>query len=277
MAMSLDDIKNFIEVSKTLNVTRASERVGITQPAMSYSLKRLEREVGGDLLIRLKRGVKLTKFGETFLSHAGKLHFEWLELEKLTTSDSGDIVGNYTLGAHPSVALYTFEHFIDKLYEKFPKITLNFTHGLSREMTEKVINWDIDFAIVVNPKKHPDLIIKEICKDKVMLFGVKGHAKRLITDLQIHQTHEVMKKMKKSKQHYDVHMNSENLEVVAKLASLGLGAGILPTRVAKKFKELKPLDKNVFFEDRVCLVYRPEKAQDKVGREIKDLISKVRI
>ena len=56
MSLALDDLKNFITVTETLNVTRASEILGMTQPALSYSLKRLEREFGTELFIRLKNG-----------------------------------------------------------------------------------------------------------------------------------------------------------------------------------------------------------------------------
>ena len=76
MSVVMDDIKYFVVVSDTLNVTRASEILGVTQPTLSYAIKRLETGLGGDLLIRLKSGVRLTKLGEEFLRRSDKIREE---------------------------------------------------------------------------------------------------------------------------------------------------------------------------------------------------------
>ncbi|MFM6928150.1 MAG: LysR family transcriptional regulator, partial [Bdellovibrio sp.] len=47
MSLIMDDIKYFLTISETLNVTRAAAIIGISQPALSYSMKRLENELGG--------------------------------------------------------------------------------------------------------------------------------------------------------------------------------------------------------------------------------------
>jgi DNA-binding transcriptional LysR family regulator len=89
MSIILDDIKSFITVSQTLNVTRASEIIGVSQPALSYSIKRLEAELGGELLIRLKNGVQLSKLGEEFLTRSRRLVYEWEQAQNLASPDSG--------------------------------------------------------------------------------------------------------------------------------------------------------------------------------------------
>ena len=277
MAINLDDIKYFLHVTETLNITRASERAGVTQPTMSYSIKRLEKEVGGDLLVRLKSGVQLTKFGEEFALRSRELALNWQQLENLVSGKDGEVTGKYSIGIHPSVALYTLEHFLPQLKVSYPKIDFSLIHGLSREITEKVIDWKVDFGIVVNPKKHPDLVIKELCKDKVMLYGDKENSDLLISDSNLMQTEAVLKKIDKSKHKFNRHLTSENLEVVARLVAIGHGVGILPTRVAMQYEGLKPIDKSLFFEDSVCLIYRPEKRKDMAGKKIIDYISKIKI
>ena len=180
MSLIMDDIKNFITISETLNITRASEIIGISQPALSYAVKRLERELGGDLLIRLKNGIQLTKLGEEFIKRSRRLVYEWEQAQNLATSEVGLIQGSYTFAIHPSVALYTLEYFIPEFQKEFANLDLNFIHGLSREMTEKVISWEADFGIVVNPIKHPDLVIIKLCTDEVTVFSNKKAPKKLI-------------------------------------------------------------------------------------------------
>lgn len=268
MGMNLDDIKYFQKICETKNITRASEILGITQPTLSYSLKRLESEVGDELIVRKKTGVELTKLGEEFLDRTHRLIFEWEKLHGLVTSDGADARGEYKIGAHPSVAQYSFGPLFTKIGKEFPLLDFTLVHGLSREITEKVINWELDFGIVVNPIKHPDLVIKELCKDVVTVFFRKGAAKRLIFDPDLHQSQSILKKMIKDNDFEMGQMTSSNLDVMAMLVEQKLGYAILPSRVAARVKDLIRLKNAPEFHDRICLVYRPEKMKSKIGKKM---------
>lgn len=277
MSLVLDDITNFIKVSETKNVTRASEILGMTQPALSYSIKRLERELGGDLLIRLKNGIELTKLGEEFLLRSRQLVFNWQEAQNLVHPDEEGFVGKYTFAIHPSVALYSLDKFIPALAKKFPKVHIDFIHGWSREMTEKVISWEADFGIVVNPIKHPDLVIKRLCTDVVTIFAKASPQKKLILDPSLVQSQYLLKKLKKSNLYFEEQMTTSNLEVASKLTSLGQGYGLLPTRVASHYPALKPIKDAPKFNDEICLVYRPEKHRNTLSKEIIKIVSQAKI
>lgn len=234
MSLIMDDVRYFLTVSETLNITKASQIIGLSQPALSYSIKRLENYFGGELLIRLKNGIQLTKLGEEFKQRAYRLLHEWEQAQNLTLSNSGLSQARYTIAIHPSVALYTLQRFMPKLQHEFPQLNINFIHGLSREMTEKVISWEADFGIVINPIQHPDLVINKLCQDEVTIFHGKNAQKKLIYDDNLAQSHYILKKIAK-KIYFDSVVNSANLEVVAKLTSLAFGYGILPTKVAEQY------------------------------------------
>lgn len=271
MSLMMDDIKYFIAVSETLNITRASQLIGISQPALSYAIKRLENRLGGDLLIRLKNGTQLTKLGEEFKHRAHRLLHEWEQAQNLAKPESGLIQGSYSLAIHPSVALYTLPCFMPALQNDFPGLGLKLIHGLSREMTEKVINWEADFGIVVNPIQHPDLVIRKLCNDEITVFHTENTQNKLIYDKDLAQSQYILKKIGK-KVRLDGVINSSNLEVVAKLTALGIGYGILPTRVASQYKQLKKQKNAPVFRDEICLVYRPEKQKNPVSEKIIKLI-----
>lgn len=267
MSIVLNDIKYFIIVSNTKNVTRASEIIGISQPALSYALKRLESELGGDLFIRLKNGIRLTKLGEEFKLRSHRLLNEWEQAQNLTNPDTGFIQARYSFAIHPSVAMFTLERFLPQLEEKFPELDFDFIHGLSREMTERVINWEADFGIVVNPTKHPDLVIKRLCTDEITIFHKEGAKNKLIYDQNLRQSQYIIQKIGK-KNRFNSSLSSANLEVVGKLTSLGLGHGILPSRVAAQYRGLKRLEGAPAFKDEICLTYRPEKHNNRVSKAI---------
>ena len=267
----MDDVKYFITASETLNITRASEIIGISQPALSYAIKRLENELGGQLLIRLKNGIQLTKLGEEFKVRSRRLVYEWEQAQNLANPETGLIQGSYTFAIHPSVALYALEFFIPKLQSDFLGLDFKFTHGLSREMTEKVISWEADFGIVVNPIKHPDLVIKKLYSDEVTIFYTKDAQDKLIYDQNLAQSQYILKKLGKKK-NFSGEINSGNLELVAKLTALGLGYGLLPVTIASQYTNLKRLSGSPVFKDEICLVYRPEKHNNTISKRIIEII-----
>ncbi|OMI40977.1 LysR family transcriptional regulator [Streptomyces sparsogenes] len=68
--MSLRQMEYLMAVVEEASFTHAAELLGVTQSALSHQIKALEREVGGPLLERLPRGVRLTPMGRAFLPHA---------------------------------------------------------------------------------------------------------------------------------------------------------------------------------------------------------------
>lgn len=271
MSLVMDDVKYFIKVSETLNITRASEIIGISQPAISYAIKRLENELGAQLFIRLKNGIQLTKLGEEFKVRSRRLLYEWEQAQNLANPETGLLQGSYSFTIHPSVALYALEFFIGKLQSEFPGLSFKFTHGLSREMTEKVISWEADFGIVVNPVRHPDLVIKRLYNDEVSIFYTKDTQDKLIYDQNLAQSQYILKKLGKKK-NFSGEIHSGNLELVAKLTALGLGHGILPTTIASQYTDLKKLNGSPVFKDEICLIYRPEKHNNSASKRIIEVI-----
>src|SRR5687768_5482046 len=71
--MELRHLRYFVTVAEELNVSRASARLRISQPAVSRQLRDLEEELGVELFLRGKAGLKLTPAGEAFLAHARDL------------------------------------------------------------------------------------------------------------------------------------------------------------------------------------------------------------
>ena len=87
MLPSASDLGFFIEVANTNNMSRAAERLGVTQPALSQGMKRLEHAFDQQLLLRGKGGVTLTKAGEKLALNARKLLEDWEKLRGIGKSN----------------------------------------------------------------------------------------------------------------------------------------------------------------------------------------------
>ena len=281
MNPNLSDIYYFREVAESANLSRAAERLGVTQPSLSVAMKRLEAAVGCDLLVRSKTGVVLTKNGETFLKQSRSLVKEWESLRDGIRAGEFEPRGEYTIGCHPSVGMYTLPVFLPSLLNKYPDLSVKLEHDHSRKIAERVIRFDLDFGIVVNPVKHPDLVIKELCVDLVR-FWVKPSIKAqvvksgvLICDPALNQSQKLMASLKKTNFEVKKVITSKSLELVSRLTEAGLGVGIIPTRVAdmQSNKKLKAMPGFPEFKDKICLVYRHEIRQHKASQKIIEAIS----
>jgi len=262
MGPNYSDLIYFSEVANTLNISRAAERLGITQPSLSLAIKRLESSIGTDLLIRSKSGVKLTKTGERFVQSSRELVLNWEKIKSNSLKKELKISGYYSLGCHISVAHYTLPYVLPQVMKKFTDLDLNLYHNLSRKVLEQIISFKIDIGLVVNPVKHPDLIINKVCSDKVQFWTHKNLNKSkssvLIYDPELIQSQTMIKKLKKHSINISQHIKTSNLEVIRSLIEKNVGIGILPNRVATHSTKnvLRPLDSYPFFNDEICLIYR---------------------
>lgn len=260
--ISQTDLKYFLELSRTLHLTRSAERLAVTQPTLSHSLKRLENEIGCDLFVRSKKGLKLTSAGERLKQSAGELLTRWDEIKSTAVSEVETEQGLIKIGCHTAVAQYALKDFLPQFLKNYPKIQIQLVHGLSRHMTEQVISSGLDVAIAVNPIQHPDLIIKEICTDEVTLWKAKNCVNDdiLLADSNLVQSQNIMQKLQKKGHHFSRVIESSSLEVISNLIANSAGVGIVPSRVLKQYEQtkLEKIKDAPVFHDRICLVYKPE-------------------
>ncbi len=281
MMPSPADLTYFQAVALAGNLSRASERLGVSQPSLTLAMQRLEHSIGTALFIRSKKGVTLTPAGRQLLSHSRDLLQRWDLLKGRALASTHEIQGTFSLGCHPSVALYSLD-FLPLLLERHPALELKLVHDLSRNIAQKVIQLEVDVGIVVNPLRHPDLMIRKLCHDEVTLWVGEGHRKlqdvhsgeaMLICDPDLLQTQDILKKLKRAGVQFKRTLTSSNLEVITSLAANGAGVAILPGRVAAQAK-LKKVLKAPIFQDDISLLYRMENKNIKSIQAITEQIAK---
>lgn len=100
--MRIEWIEAFITTAETQSLTKASELLNMTQPALSKQIKNLENDVGASLFTRSTVGVTLTKAGERLLTTCKEISKEWNAAKKAIAVEQG-LMG-ITIGAWPSIA-----------------------------------------------------------------------------------------------------------------------------------------------------------------------------
>lgn len=272
------ELKYFIEVALSHNLSRASERLGISQPSLSQAMKRLEESIGITLFIRHKKGVTLTQAGKQLLVHAKQLIQYWDEVKASALASHHEIQGHFRFGCHPSVGLTHLAGFLPDLLLNNPGLELDLVHDLSRKITEQVINLSIDIGLVVNPIQHPDLIIHKLKHDDVTFWttrsiqnecqDIAGGRAIVICDTNLSQTQWLLKNTPQIK--YARILKSSSLELIGKLTASGCGIGLLPTSIVFPLYRdtLEAIEGMPVFYDEICLVYRHENRDIKAIQSI---------
>ena len=133
--MELSQLRTFREVADALSFTRASQKLNMTQSAVSHQIKALERELGEPLFIRAKRGVRLTDSGQLALSYAERILEEADALRERIRGDDHEPRGRVRAAA----ATQAFVHLFARLFESFmrdhDRIELSFRTTVSTEQT----------------------------------------------------------------------------------------------------------------------------------------------
>jgi DNA-binding transcriptional LysR family regulator len=277
MIPSPDDLAYFLEAARKLNFSRAAEVLGISQPSLSLAIRRVEHELGYELFVRSKRGVTLTQAGKQLFAQTQKLLDTWLQIRNKAVASEAAMEGCYSVGCHPSVALYALPTFLPRVLAKYSKIEIQLVHDLSRRIAEGVIASRIDIGIVINPTPHSDLVIKKIARDEVTLWDsstkrsidqIKNGATIICTPA-LSQTQHILNQLRKIVVAPPRIIESESLEVVAELTSNGCGIGILPSRVAaRSSKKIFQIRNAPCYQDEICIIVRADNRGNFAMREL---------
>lgn len=148
--MDIRVLKYFLETARESSITRAADRLCVSQPTMSKQLKDLEKELGVKLFTRSNYSIKLTEEGmilkdraEDIVNLVDKTISEFKNLDDFS---SGDIY----VGAAESDLIRYFAEVVKELQKKFPKIRCNIYSGNKIDVCEKLDKGLLDFAIVSN-------------------------------------------------------------------------------------------------------------------------------
>ena len=152
--MEIRTLRYFLEIAREGNMTRAAERLHITQPTLSKQIKDLEEELGKKLFIRHSTSLSLTDEGlllreraEDILDIVNKTEEEFAHLDEIT---GGDIY----IGAAESHLIGFLGQRIKAFQEEYPNFRFHLTSGTTEQVTERLERGILDLAFIVEP---PDL------------------------------------------------------------------------------------------------------------------------
>lgn len=156
--LDVDLVRAFITVAEAKSFTRAGERLGRTQSAVSLQLRRLEERLGRQLLSRDPRHVALTAEGEVFLPRARQ--FLRLNDEIVGELADDDLEGEVRLGAPEDFATVHLPQVLGEFAKAHPRVTLSVTCDLTLNLLDRLRDGGLDLALVKREPLGPDLGVR---------------------------------------------------------------------------------------------------------------------
>lgn len=149
--MDLRQIRYFLTVAEELNITKASERLHLSQPPLSRALMDLEEELGCKLMIRGKRQITLTPEGLA-LKKRGEQMFSLVDKTKSEISELGKgISGTLYLGHVDSNGPSLVSEWIQSFQKECPNVNYNLWCGNVDDLTDRLESGILDLAVIMTP------------------------------------------------------------------------------------------------------------------------------
>ena len=157
--MDLRTLRYFVAVAELNSVSQAALQVRVAQPALSRQIRRFERELGVDLLVRHRRGVTLTDAGTVLLRQA-KLMLELQQtLRDEVMQSSGTPAGRLSIGMPAALGSLLLPRTLRELGRCHLRVEPYVMEGLSGQLTEALASAKIDVAVMNNApaSEHVDV------------------------------------------------------------------------------------------------------------------------
>ena len=175
MQPSIRQLKAFVAIAEFGSFVEASERLHMSQPALSIAIRKLEECVGGVLFNRSPRGVQLTPEGKFFLPTARRLIGDWDE----ALGDLGELFnkqrGKITLAALPTLAAGFLPTVLADYRRRFPNIAISVHDVLASQVDDLVSDHRADIGLSVQPLRAEATHFEPLVEDYFVAVCPDGH------------------------------------------------------------------------------------------------------
>jgi DNA-binding transcriptional LysR family regulator len=253
-SLNLDHLRTFADVVACGSFSAAALRHNVTQPAVSFQVKQLEKRLGIRLIERIGRKAMPTAAGIELLEHATRINGEVAAaLEAMARYASGTM-GRVRLGAGATACIFLLPPLLRDLHQRFPDLEITVTTGNTQEILKAVEENALDIALVTMPASGRILAVEVVMEDELVLVAPPG------TDLPAQVTPKILGGVpliqfepsgntrrlvdrwlaENGTQPRSV-MALGSVEAIRELVGAGLGCAVLPAMATHRMEPAAPL------------------------------------
>ena len=237
--MDLRSIRYFVQIADLGSITRASEHLGIAQPALSRHVRSIEEELGTQLLVRLPRGVRLTGAGLQFLDHCRRIVRELGRARDELRSTSEVPRGRVILGLSPTTGPMLLPGVMERCRRQCPQVSLKVVEGFSSQLYDSLLTGRVDLAVLTSPAPSRGLRLLPLISEPIVVLMApepRG-ARRFFTFPELARTPVVTteairgivdEQLARYGAKLNVHAEVDAVEAIRRLLLRGIGPAVMP-------------------------------------------------
>lgn len=172
MRLTLRQLEIFAAIAKTENVSRAADRLSMSQSAASNSLVELERAYDCPLFDRIGKSLRLNATGQGLLPMAESLLSQARDVEAYL---SGGKLGPVSVGATMTIGNYLATLIIADYMHQHPEAPVALHVANTDAIVERLLRYECDVGLIEGEVSHPDLVIEPWMDDELVVFCAPGH------------------------------------------------------------------------------------------------------
>src|SRR5438067_6719032 len=175
MDLSPVHVRTFSEVVRPASLSRAAERLHLSQPAVSHHIRHLELALGARLLERAGRRAFPTHAGELLLEHAGRALAELEAARQAIQRLRGVVAGRVRLGTGATASTYLLPEALRRLRARHPELDLVIVTGNSADLAAAVAASQLDVAVLTLPVRGRQLVSAPFRVDPQVAIAAPDH------------------------------------------------------------------------------------------------------
>ena len=169
--MDLRALRYFVHVAEARSFSKAAVQLRVAQPALSRQIRKLETELGVELIDRSGRQIGVTEAGVLLLSRAHSLILQFGQTSDDVRAHGLNVAGRLTLGVSPATCEVLGPHLVQECRTHYPNLHLNFVEGFSRFIFDKLVNQELALCLLHDPPRHRGIEIEPLIAEPLYLVG----------------------------------------------------------------------------------------------------------
>jgi LysR family hydrogen peroxide-inducible transcriptional activator len=172
---TLRELQHFAAVAEAASFAKGAAACGLTQPAISRSVSRLEDVLGVQLLERTTHYVRLTPFGETALAEARSILDRVAALKNLAAQATTPLASQVRIGIIPTLCPYVLPHILPAVRDAHPELSPSITEAQTDALLAALTQRELDAALLALPVPSANLSVHPLFTEPFWFAAPAGH------------------------------------------------------------------------------------------------------
>ena len=246
--MNIRAIQYLVTLAEVRHFSKAAELCFVSQPTLSTQIRKLEEELGVQLVERSPRQVMLTRVGEEVVQRGRTILSEVEAMKAVARRSRDPHSGLLRLGIFPTLAPYLLPHVIPGIRRRFPKLTLRLFEEKTEQILDMLIQGRLDAGVLALPAGGDQIVSRKLFEEPFVVAMPEGHPlsrrKRLSLD-DLHDQelllledghclrHQALEVCQLAGAHEQLDFHATSMETLRQMVAANTGVTLLPTLAIK--------------------------------------------